>query len=159
MDDGLRAAVPAPSAGSVARRASARGSRGRWGQSAVEFALVLPAFMLLIAGMVEFGRAFFAYEQLYLAAQEGARYGAVFQHYRDDASIIARVREVAPGGTADSVTVSSTAGPQDSTSVAAGSRTRGNVLTVTAQHAQSVLVPFFPLPSMTLNVSVSMVIE
>ena len=87
-----------------------RTTRAR-GQSIVEFALVLPVFMLLIAGAVEFGRAYFAYAQLLQAAQEGARYGAVLPYTRDDAAIIARVRQVSPGGASTTVTVTATCSP------------------------------------------------
>jgi Flp pilus assembly protein TadG len=47
------------------------------GASAVEFALVLPLLLLVIAGIVDFGRAFFTQVILTNAAREGAR-AAVF---------------------------------------------------------------------------------
>jgi Flp pilus assembly protein TadG len=134
------------------------GARRR-GQSALEFALVLPVFMLLVAGTIEFGRAFFAYGQLLQAVQEGTRYGAVLGNARSDSGIIARVQQVAPGGTSDTVTVSATVSTGDTTVVAAGNRTRGNVLTVRAVHPQSVLVPFFPLSSFNLSATAAMIIE
>lgn len=43
----------------------------------VEFALVLPALMLTLLGIVEFGRLFAIYSSLFGAAREGARYGVV----------------------------------------------------------------------------------
>ena len=47
------------------------------GQSVVEFAIILPIFMLLVLITVDFGRMFFSYIQLSNAAREGAAYAAV----------------------------------------------------------------------------------
>jgi hypothetical protein len=43
------------------------------GQSLVEFALILPLFVLIIVGVFDIGRAFFAYIAISNAAREGAR--------------------------------------------------------------------------------------
>ena len=43
------------------------------GQSMVEFALILPLFVLFIVGIFELGRAFFAFIAITNAAREGAR--------------------------------------------------------------------------------------
>jgi TadE-like protein len=51
------------------------------GQSMVEFALILPALVLIIAGIFDLGRAFFAYISITNAAREGARYGALNPDY------------------------------------------------------------------------------
>jgi Flp pilus assembly protein TadG len=47
------------------------------GASAVEFALVLPFLLLLIGGMVDFGRFFFTQNIVVNAAREGARMRAL----------------------------------------------------------------------------------
>ena len=49
------------------------------GQSLVEFALVIPIIVLLVAGFVEVGRAVYSYNTLANAAREGARIAAVNQ--------------------------------------------------------------------------------
>jgi len=126
-------------------------------QATVEFALVLPVFMLLTAGAIQFGQLFFAYAQLLQATQEGARYGAVLHH--SDPEIIARVRQVSPGGAADNVTVATTVSPTNSGVVAANSRAAGNVLTVTASHSQRLVIPFFSLSTVPLTGRTSMVVE
>jgi Flp pilus assembly protein TadG len=51
----------------------------RNGQSLVEFALVFPIIVLLIAGFVEIGRAVFAYNTIANAARQGVRVAAVNQ--------------------------------------------------------------------------------
>jgi PKD repeat protein/Flp pilus assembly protein TadG len=50
--------------------------RRRHGQSVVEFALVLPIFLVLLLMAVDFGRLFFTYIQVSNAAREAAAYGA-----------------------------------------------------------------------------------
>ena len=49
--------------------------RYRRGQAIVEFALVLPVFLLLLLAAVEFGRAYLDLHLLTSAAREGARVG------------------------------------------------------------------------------------
>lgn len=51
------------------------------GQSLVEFALILPLMVLIIAGLFDLGRAFFASITITNAAREGARYGALNPDY------------------------------------------------------------------------------
>jgi Flp pilus assembly protein TadG len=59
------------------------------GQSLVEFALVLPLFLLLFFAIVDFGSAVFTYNSLTNAAREGARLAIVNQ---DSASIVAKAK-------------------------------------------------------------------
>lgn len=47
------------------------------GQSLVEFTLVLPIFLILLFGLVDFGRAFYTWMLVTNAAREGARAAAV----------------------------------------------------------------------------------
>ena len=47
------------------------------GQSLVEFAMVLPMFLVLIFTLIDFGRGFFTWMMLTNAAREGARAAAV----------------------------------------------------------------------------------
>ncbi|MGE5481699.1 MAG: TadE/TadG family type IV pilus assembly protein [Bacteroidota bacterium] len=49
------------------------------GQALVEFALVAFVFVLLVMGLVDFGRAVFTYNTLSNTAREGARYAAVLR--------------------------------------------------------------------------------
>jgi hypothetical protein len=50
---------------------------GGRGQALVEFALVLPLFLLLVLGVVDFGRGIFIYAGMSNGAREGARYAIV----------------------------------------------------------------------------------
>ena len=58
--------------------------RSERGQSLVELALVLPLLILLLAGMVDFGRAFSNYIVITNAAREGARMAARLPCYPDN---------------------------------------------------------------------------
>lgn len=54
-----------------------RRARRSWrGQSLVEFALVVPVLLILVAGAIDFGRAFYGWITIENAAKEGAMYGA-----------------------------------------------------------------------------------
>lgn len=61
----------------MSRYLSSELSADERGASAVEFALVLPMLLLLVFGIVEFGRAFNIHIQLTGAAREGARVAAL----------------------------------------------------------------------------------
>ena len=60
---------------STRRRIGARPNRN--GQSLVEFAVVLPIFLLLLAGIVDFGLGLYSQMTVINAAREGARLGVV----------------------------------------------------------------------------------
>jgi len=44
------------------------------GQSLLEFAMTLPLLLLIVLGVIEFGRAYFQYNTLSKAVRQGARY-------------------------------------------------------------------------------------
>jgi len=60
------------------------------GQGLLEFALVLPALLLTLMGIADFGRLFAVYSNLFNAAREGARYGVVSPRDVDGISTTAR---------------------------------------------------------------------
>ncbi len=97
-----------------ARRWSAQwhGSSEERGQSLVEFSFVVPVFLLLLLGMLEFGIAFTHDQTLTYATREGARSGAALAAGNNaypcttpnfDAPIIAAVQRVleSPGSPID----------------------------------------------------------
>ena len=65
---------------------------GEKGQNLVEFAMVLPIFLILVFSIVDFGMGFHAWITVTNAAREGARVGAVGA---DSATIQARVADTA----------------------------------------------------------------
>ena len=58
------------------------------GQSLVEFSMILPLFLVLLFGLVDFGRAFYTWLLVTNAAREGARIAAV---QSDAATVDARI--------------------------------------------------------------------
>jgi Flp pilus assembly protein TadG len=63
---------------------------GERGQALVEFALIVPIFLLLVFAIVDFGMGFHAWITVTNAAREGARIGAVGA---DSATIETKVRD------------------------------------------------------------------
>ena len=53
------------------------GARRRNGQSLVEFAVVLPIFLLVLAGILDFGIGLYSQMTIINASREGARFGVV----------------------------------------------------------------------------------
>ena len=74
------------------------------GTSAVEFALVLPIFIMLVFGIFQFGIAYNNWIAITHAAREGARLAAVGQYDEQ------RVRDSAPSVAIQSISVSGQGG-------------------------------------------------
>jgi hypothetical protein len=72
------------------RISEVKDQRRERGQGLVEFALVLPALLLTLMGIADFGRLFAVYSNLFNAAREGARYGLVDP--QNAGAIVATVR-------------------------------------------------------------------
>ena len=74
------------------------------GQDLIEYALILPLFLLLVVMIIDLARATITYTTLYNAVREGARYGII--HPEDSANIINAVKHYSPGlNSADIVVV------------------------------------------------------
>jgi Flp pilus assembly protein TadG len=96
----------------------APGRRQR-GQALVEFAIVLPVFFLLVAGMIDFGLGIYSDLTLINAAREGARLGVIDPG--NTGAIESRVREMAENLDASRLNVSITCErPAGSTFTACG---------------------------------------
>ncbi|MBA3236662.1 MAG: pilus assembly protein [Chloroflexi bacterium] len=73
----------------IIQRRTSRSHARRRGQALVEFALVIPIFLLMMVALFDLGRAVFAYNTLTNAAREGARIAIVNQN---QPSIVARAK-------------------------------------------------------------------
>jgi Flp pilus assembly protein TadG len=76
------------SRGGIAARALRRFRRTETGQALVEFTMILPIFLMLLFGLVDFGRGFYTWLLVTNAAREGARTAAV---QSDAAAIDSRI--------------------------------------------------------------------
>lgn len=104
--------------------------RDKRGQALVELALVLPLLILLIMGMMEFGRIFHSYLLITNASREGARTGIIGE---TDTGIKTRVKDVAVSlGLTD---------PQITITPAQSSRVRGVPLTVKVDYSVNLITP------------------
>jgi Flp pilus assembly protein TadG len=61
----------------IERGTARAGRKRRAGQSLVEFAVVLPVFLLVLAGILDFGLGLYSQMTIINAAREGARLGVV----------------------------------------------------------------------------------
>lgn len=62
------------------RRPDLSRRRGHRGQTLVEFALILPIFVLVLVGIFDFGRGVYAYNTISNASREAVRIGIVDQN-------------------------------------------------------------------------------
>ncbi len=69
-----------------------RREKGEKGQALVEFALLVPIFLILLFAIVDFGMGFYSWITVTNSAREGARLGAVAA---TEQQIIDRVRDTA----------------------------------------------------------------
>jgi hypothetical protein len=81
----------------LARRRERR-PRGERGQSLVEFALILPVFLVLVLGMLDFGSAYNIHNDMTQLAGEAVRFAAVDNCGDSCTSIESRVKQDADNG-------------------------------------------------------------
>ncbi len=110
--------------------------RNRRGQAIVEMALILPLFLLLLIGMLEFGLILHDYITVAEAARAGARAAAVG---KDNTAIENAVKNASPGLDKAKLTITITPAAQ-------ASRTVDSAATVTVTYPVEVPVPAIPNP-------------
>jgi hypothetical protein len=140
-------------------RRTTRGQRGQRGQSLVEFAMVLPLFLLILAAIVDFGMGLASSITISNAAREGARLGIVDP---DPSAIETRVRAVASGLDGAELTVTSTClTPSGSSWVACGGTPwqPGDSMIVRADYDYHIIWPLFFGTVIPLSSSVEMRVE
>src|SRR4051794_9788125 len=98
------------------RRARWTGKRSRKGATLVEFAIVLPVFLMFVFGMIEYGRMVMVQQVITNAAREGARAGVLDNSTSATVSTAANQYLSAAG--IGSATISTTPNPPSSASYA-----------------------------------------
>ena len=105
------------------------------GQSLVEIAISFTVVMMLLAGAVDTGLAFFSYVALHDAAQEGAVYGSM--NPADTNGIRLRIRSTS----SSPVNLSDTSRVTIANPVITGSACTGGAITVTVQYDYQIVMP------------------
>ncbi len=124
--------------------------KSRSGQSLVEMAIILPVLLMLIFGMVEFGRILSSYLIMENLSRDAARYGVVGH---TDAEITNLISAENPG--LDSAILTIGINPT-------GTRTRGTALTITLGYSVEIVSPIISdlLPNpFPLETSCTMMVE
>ena len=171
----MRLPIPRNNVPGRALRSPKRGERGA---TAMEFALVLPLFIALVFGIIEFGHAWYIFHAATNASREGARLGVRYRINAaglrvaprgfDDPSIDTFVRNYLKRFfDADSVdnqvqvTLGGTAAGYNPTFPATGADPVGMDLTVTVSAPKSwfILGPLIGLNDLTLQAETKMNIE
>ena len=67
------------------------------GQSITELAIVLPVMLIILAGVLDLGRLYYAFVAVSDAAGEGANYGAIHPGESDRDELVARVQNATDG--------------------------------------------------------------
>ena len=106
------------------------------GAAMVEFAFVLPILVLLVFGIIEFGRAYNAQVSLTHAAREGVREYAITQD--------------AGAGTAAATNAATSLNPSLMTFATSGC-VIGQPASLTISYPFELLIPLFPASSLTLS--------
>jgi Flp pilus assembly protein TadG len=106
------------------------------GQSLVEVAVAMPILILIVAGILDLGRAYFTYIALSDAAAEGAAYAAI--HPNDTTQILERAAD----GSGGLVVLDQDEESQPGTvSVDYDSLAAGSPITVTIEYEYQILTP------------------
>jgi Flp pilus assembly protein TadG len=129
------------------------------GSVAVEMALLLPILLVFLAGIVEFGLAYWEQQILTTAAREGARAGAkkVNGSYLSNSNIRTLVRNYCVNAGVD-VPTSQVSVTEESLATVSGTFTM-KVVTITRPHSYILLPGFLPATSVTLTGSAKMLKE
>jgi Flp pilus assembly protein TadG len=113
------------------------------GAELVEFALVLPILLLVLAGIIDMGFLFKDYEVLTNAAREGARMASLPGWAEDD--VIARVDSYLTAGSFQGVATTTVEEVELVTDPVSGRSITGVKVTVTSPHSYLILGPIAEL--------------
>jgi Flp pilus assembly protein TadG len=144
-----------------------RRRRRRRGQALVEFALVFPIFMLVLAGILDFGFMLYSRMGIINAAREGARASIMVSDYTTVPTVAqgAVISSASTGGihlTASNVTttcIQTTSGTTPPPTCTWSSAKPGDSVRVTVSYSYQTFFPLFFGASFNLNSTVQMVLE
>ena len=112
------------------------------GQSLVELALIAPVFIILMLGVIDYGRVYFAYVSVTNGARNGAHYASASATAAADQT---GIEDAALAETSELLDISAT---NPTVTVATGSDSQGRLYAdVTMQYTFSTVFPWPGLPS------------
>ena len=124
------------------RRRRGRGRPRQRGQSLVEFALVFPLFILLLAGMIDFGLGLYSYMTINNATRDAARLGATMCTANPCAAAVsARAVNAASGLAIEAPVIACTKPDNSSVNCASGTVKPGDNVTVTITYNYKMIWP------------------
>jgi Flp pilus assembly protein TadG len=151
----------------MAAIARGRGARGRLGSERgaelIEFALVLPILLLVLAGILDMGFMFKDYEVLTNAAREGARMASLPGWV--EADVVARVNSYLTAGGFQGMATTTVRNVVLVTDPVSGRSINGVKVVVSSPHSYWILGPIVQLvqgaavPNATLSAVVTMRVE
>ncbi|MEI7743433.1 MAG: TadE family protein [Chloroflexota bacterium] len=127
------------------------------GQALVEFTLVVPIFILLLAGMIDFGFGLYSYMSVQAAAREGARLGTTDCAAADCAAAVTSRTQGSGSGLSLAVAVACTSAAGVAEACTA-SKT-GDTVTVTASYTYNMIWPLAFGTQIPMASSVKMMLE
>ena len=130
------------------RSCAAKRARSQRGSTIVEFALIVPIYLLLIFGCVRFSIIFFGYSNAAYASQAAVRYAVVHGANSSTPCTAATLTNIVTpllwGAPSNSVTVTSTWSPDTSA---------GSTVTVRVSILYRTLIPFSSLSTVPVGAS------
>jgi len=123
----------------MARRGILTWLRNSRGASAVEFAIVAPIFLIMMFGIIEFGRAFWIKSTLQFAVEEAGRYNMVYT-----SKTTAEIQAYAEGKLPASLSGATVTATEETTGV-------DEFMSITASFQFNSLVPLLQIPTITLQ--------
>ncbi len=136
---------------SQSRICRSRSLKNERGTTIVEFALILSLFVLIILGIMNFGRALWAYSAMAHVAREGARYAIVRGSESGRATTAAEIRNYVQGRAGP-------LGPVEVTTSWIPDNKPGSVVEVRVQYDFSSVLPLVPAGTIPLASTSRMVI-
>jgi Flp pilus assembly protein TadG len=128
----------------------------------VEFALVFPLFILLLAGMIDFGIGLYSYMTIINAARDGGRLGATNCHEAACSGAVTNRVTSAAAGLGPTVAVTCHSTNADGTTgavIACTVATTGDGVTVTASYNYHMIWPLAFGTQIPMTSSVTFMIE
>jgi Flp pilus assembly protein TadG len=116
--------------------------KNRWGATAVEFALVFPVFIVMVAGIVELSRAMWIKATLQFAIEQTARHAVVNTSLTTDELETYAATQL-PSLSGDDITFTAT-----STSTGGF-----DYVTLSASYSFTTVIPIVDIPTIALNAS------